>query len=132
MSKFVLLFCALPLLVLVLVGCRESAQPTATPAANIEIDLTVDPAPPTVGETLLVVTVMREDGSPINDAIVAVVGDMNHAGMQPVNGATDTAEAGVYRVPFEWTMGGDWIVTVTVTLRNGTIITETFDLSVES
>lgn len=130
MSKLVFLFSAL--LVLILVGCRESAQPTAAPAVDVEIDLTVDPAPPTVGETLLVVTVTREDGSPINDAIIAVVGDMNHAGMQPVNGATDTADEGVYRVPFEWTMGGDWIVTVTATLRNGTTITETFDLSVES
>lgn len=120
------------LLVLVAAGCRESAQPTATPGVVVNIDLAFEPDPPTVGEALLLVTVTSDDGAPINDAIVAIVGDMNHAGMQPVNGASDTAEAGVYQVPFEWTMGGDWILTVTATLRNGTTVAKTFNLAVES
>ena len=59
-------------------------------------------------------------------------GDMTHAGMQPVSGVAEqgTGSNGEYRVPFYWTMGGDWIVTVNVKLVSGETYTKTFDFTV--
>ncbi|GAB4517066.1 MAG: hypothetical protein OHK0046_23340 [Anaerolineae bacterium] len=130
---------SLPLLLIVLLflaGCRESARVT-TPEANpnIQIDLEIAPDPAEVGESTLVITLRDADGSPIENASVAVRGDMSHAGMQPVLREADDASTdapGVYRFPFEWTMGGDWFVVVTATLPDGTEAIERFELSVES
>ncbi|PJF28257.1 MAG: hypothetical protein CUN53_00990 [Phototrophicales bacterium] len=121
------------ILLLTLVGCRESAQPTPTRAPDApRLILEVDPDPPAVGEAALLITLTAPDGQPIDGAQITVRGDMNHAGMQPVMGLSAGSESGVYRVPFRWTMGGDWIITVTASLPDGAQIVETFDLSVES
>lgn len=126
MRKFLLL-----VLVLLLAACRQSAQPTPTPATAVEIDLAVEPTPITVGESTLVVTLSAADGTPIDGAQLSVRGDMNHAGMVPVLGETSASENGVYRVPFEFTMSGDWIITVTAALPAGGESAQTFDLTVQ-
>ena len=121
------------LLLIAAAGCRESAQATPTPSENVQIDLQVDDL--NVGETSLLITLTDAQGNPIEDAQVAVRGDMDHAGMMPVIREPEdvtTDAPGQYRVPFEWTMGGGWIVTVTATLPDDTVVTKDFDLSVES
>jgi hypothetical protein len=51
--------------------------------------------------------------------------------MTPVFGETQTSQNGEYRIPFEWTMAGDWFVEITVTQANGgDSVTQRFDLSV--
>ncbi len=122
------------IVVLLLTGCggRESQQEQqSADDAGVTIDLAY-PDPLTVGEMTLMITLTDADGNPINDATLAIRGDMNHAGMQPVLRDAEAGEEGVYEVPFEWTMGGDWIVTIAVTLADGTEVSETFDLSVET
>lgn len=125
----------LALVALTVVSCRESAQPKPTPnatAASIEIDLSYDPDPPTPGDGTIVVALTESDGTPFTEAQSVVVrGDMTHAGMAPENGSVDSGENGVYRVPFNWSMGGDWILTVTVTLADGGEISEEFEVSIE-
>jgi hypothetical protein len=63
---------------------------------------------------------------------IDVRGDMNHAGMQPVFSGADTAENGVYSVAFNWTMGGDWILDVTVWLADDSTTTQRFEITVET
>lgn len=101
-------------------GCRES-QNTIT-AENINIDLQASEL--VDGTQVLIVEVLDDDGEEIPVESLAVRGDMNHAGMVPVIVELDTPEAlqpfkstepGVYLVPFGWTMGGEWILTVDVT-----------------
>ena len=65
------------------------------------------------------ITLTDNDGNPVNDATLSIEGNMNHAGMVPVLRDADDGAEGVYEVPFEWTMGGDWFVVVNVTLPNG-------------
>ncbi len=115
--------------VLVLVGCRESQQTEDSGDADVTIDVAFEPDPPTTGESTLLITLTDADGDAINDASVAVRGDMNHAGMVPVNAEAGNASDGVYSIPFEWTMGGDWILTVTATLADDTVITEEVDVN---
>lgn len=127
MIKVRFLFIGMALL-LVLAGCRESAQPTA--ASSLQIEFNTDPLPPVPGEGTLIITVKDANGAAVNDATVTVRGDMNHAGMVPVEGESQEASDGLYRIPFNWSMGGDWILTVTATRPDGTTGSQRFDVSV--
>jgi hypothetical protein len=124
-------------LLLLLAACRQSAQPTPTPelltpTPEIEIEMAVEPSPPATGDAVLLVRLHHPDGTPIENARIAVRGDMNHGGMVPVLGEAAEASDGIYRVPFEWTMGGDWIVTLTVTLEDGRQVERRFDMRISS
>lgn len=120
------------LLVLIAAGCRESAAPTPTPDPSIVMTLEIDPQPAAVGDAVLIVSLTDPTGAPITGATVAATGDMNHAGMVPVNGEATGGDDGLYRIPFRWTMGGDWFVIVEATLPDGRSTRQTFDLSVQS
>ncbi|MEM7130312.1 MAG: FixH family protein [Chloroflexota bacterium] len=122
----------LAIFVLILAGCAPAAPQTAS-EAGLQMSVDVMPDPPAVGEGMLMVTLADSSGTPINDATLNVQGDMTHAGMVPViRDVEGGAEEGVYSVPFEWTMGGDWIVTVLAVMSDGTEVEQTFDLSVAS
>lgn len=119
-----LLLLALP--ILLITGCRDSAQASPTPAAQLM--LTVQPDPPSVGAAELLVTVRDLAGAPVVGASVDVRGDMNHAGMQPVLREDVLTDAnGEARIPFEWTMGGDWYLVVTATLPDSTVVEQRFE-----
>ena len=122
MRKFVVL-----LLILLAAACGQAAVPTATPAA--QIDLKIDPAPPAMGTATLVVTVTK-DGAPLGKVKVAARGDMNHAGMRPSLGDGITDDQGQVSIPFDWTMAGDWTVTITVTLADGSDVSQDFPVTV--
>lgn len=73
-------------------------------------------------------------GQPITDATVGLEGNMNHAGMAPVlaDGVTDEADGaadGAYNVPFQFTMMGDWIITVKVEHADGSTTTQDIDMT---
>ncbi len=55
---------------------------------------------------------------------------MTHAGMQPVLADAGSGADGVYPADFEWTMSGDWVVTVTAALPDGRTALRRFDLTV--
>lgn len=135
MNRLNALMLSIPLLIVALlsVGCRQSAQPIPTPDPNtVQIALDYGQTA-TVGDAILRVTLTNPDGSPYTEAQqVEVRGDMTHAGMRPEFGNADTGEAGVYEIPFNWSMGGDWIVTVTVTLADGSTVSRVFELSVRT
>jgi hypothetical protein len=114
-----------------LTGCRQSAQPQPG-AEESGVRITIDVPTDRTGEVPLVITLTDANNAPINGARIAVVGDMNHAGMTPVNGEAQNGTDGRYEVPFNWTMGGDWILTVTVTLPDGRQVRETFNYTISS
>lgn len=116
------------LLALLLVTACGGRQNQLTNETGVVV--TLQPAATAVGQTSLTITLADADGQPITDADVQVRGDMSHAGMTPVLRTGLPAEPGVYTVPFEWTMAGDWIVTVDFTLADGRSGTETFDFSI--
>jgi hypothetical protein len=118
----------LSILLTLLVGCRQQAEPT--PNANVNIDLSFAPDELAVGASTALVTLTDAAGNAINDATVNIRGDMNHAGMQPVIRDIASGANGIYSSEYEWTMAGDWEVTVTVTLPDGTSAEQQFDYSV--
>jgi hypothetical protein len=112
-------------------ACGQQSAPTAA-ATGLQIELAVEPEPPTVGDSTLIVTLTDASGSPVSGASVRIEGNMDHAGMEPASGESSGDTNGVYRVPFRWTMGGGWIVTVTAALPVSGQATETFEMFVEA
>ena len=128
MHKYMLTI-GLALLFLLGSGCARASQ--QADSADVQITMTAIPFPPHIGDSRLVIQVTDEMGSPIDDAYLAIKGDMTHAGMAPVLAEVDGGgEAGVYTIPFEWTMAGDWVVTVDLQLPDGTKAQERFDMAV--
>ena len=115
------------LLLLTACGTRNSQQ---TNDGDIRLMVAIEST--TVGPTSLIVTVTDAAGVPINDAAISVKGDMSHAGMVPVLADATGGDNGVYEMPFEWTMGGDWVVTVEATLPDGRSTTQQFNFTIDS
>lgn len=119
-------------IVLLLAACRQESTPVAT-SADVEISVRVEPEPMAVGDATLIVTLKDANGSPIDGATLQVHGDMDHAGMTPIDREVSESVNGEYRVPFAWSMGGGWIVTITAQLpENGGEVAETFHYFVEA
>lgn len=109
------------------VSCTRVSQRQET-FLNIEL---VGPLfPPSVGPGQVVVRVSDPDGNLVDDARVTIRGDMTHAGMVPVLATADFEGSGTYRAITEWTMAGDWTLSVATTLADGRVSQQTFDLSV--
>jgi len=128
--SYLTFFLILVVAVLLASCARQSQKVEQEGSEGIDMTLVVAPDPPTVGQSNLIITIRDEAGNPIDGASLDIKGDMSHAGMKPVLASTDGGERGVYAVPFEWTMGGDWFVTVTATLPDGRVVSKRFDLSV--
>jgi len=109
-------------------GCSRISQEAKQHALQIEL---VEPLyPPGVGKYTLHVRLFDSIDQPINDAAITVKGDMTHAGMKPIVAEVTNGDKGLYKVPFEWTMGGDWVITVQAMLPDGTIAEETFPITI--
>ncbi len=122
----------LGLLIAILTACGGQTDNT-TPTTNVEISVIIEPDPPSMGESTLIVTLKDSDGNAINGATLKVHGDMDHAGMSPVDREVSASTNGEYRVPFEWTMGGGWVVTISAQLpNNGGKVEKTVNYFVEA
>ncbi len=123
--------CSLIMGTIFLPACaRESRQQEISP--DITIVLTVDPSPVTIGEATLFFELKNAQAQPIEGASLRAKGDMSHAGLMPVLGDSEEIGDGNYSIPFKWTMGGDWILTVTGKLPDGQSFGRTFELTISS
>ena len=116
------------LLLLLLAACARNSQQADESGVQMTVSVVAETA---VSPTTLTVIMHDADGNPINDAYLIIKGDMTHAGMIPVVAAADGGVDGVYTTPFEWTMGGDWIITIIANLGDDTTITREFPFVVE-
>lgn len=113
-------------LLLTAAACRQQQLPSA---ADIEMALTVSDR--RVGDSTLLLAVADAAGKPIAEpGALSLRGDMDHAGMVPVFAESNTARDGVFALPFTWTMGGSWTLEATLTLPDGTIARQHFDIEI--
>lgn len=120
-----------------MIGCRRSSggvplnqaeESNAAPEIQITLSAGVDPM--VMGPVQWRITLLDEANRPVEGATVSIRGDMNHAGMIPVEAiATDNGN-GNYAADFEWTMAGDWIVTVTARLEDGRVKSDVFEYTI--
>ncbi|MCB9419717.1 MAG: FixH family protein [Ardenticatenaceae bacterium] len=99
-------------------GCQRNSQVDSKTAVQIQL---VSPIFPSllVERQQLIIRVLDLDDKPIEDAHLQVKGDMTHAGMVPLVAEMTSEGDGLYAAPFNWTMAGDWVLTVSATLRDG-------------
>ena len=102
-------------LALAAAGCHR-------PAADVpgaRVDVQVEPQPSRVGPAAVTVALGGPGGAPLTGASVRLEGNMSHAGMVPVFADATEVAPGRYRGPFEFTMSGDWLITVAARLPDG-------------
>jgi hypothetical protein len=111
-------------------GCtRRSAATDQAPDLRVEL-VDLQPDPPVVGQAILVLRLTDGSGNPMSGASVDFKADMTHAGMTPVFGDVTEQGGGLYRTMFEWTMAGDWILSVSGTLQDGRTFRRELQVSV--
>jgi len=115
---------------LTLTGCGQRAA-----GGSVDLKITLQPAAEGPSANYLTVTLADATGAPVTDATVRLEGNMNHAGMAPVQSeaVTDNADGtsdGRYRVPFTLSMLGDWIITVSAERHNGSKATQDIPVTV--
>lgn len=130
MKTLITVLCAAALTI-ALAACGQSNGSSGA-AVDIDVAVRAEPEQLAVGETTLVVTLTDATGAPVDGASVRAHGDMDHEGMEPIDGEASSGNHGEYRVPFAWTMGGGWIVTVTAKLSDGSETSQTFEFFVEA
>ena len=108
------------LLGLVLTGCGRQTPIDEAPELRVEMD--VLPSPANTGQTLLMIQITDAQGHAPGDFTIDVRGDMSHAGMAPVIVSQVEGEDGIFAVPFEWTMAGDWFVSISARLPDGRVL----------
>jgi len=114
------------LLLLMTAACRQNTAPPPTEIA-VNIALAIPETPPVPGADTLTITLTDAANQPISGASMSVVADMTHAGMTPESGTgAETEQAGVYTVPINWTMSGDYLLTITAVLPDGTTAEQVF------
>ena len=96
-------------------------------STSVHVELSFDPLP-AIGDSTCIVAVHDASGAPLSGARIEIEGNMNHAGMVPVLATGTETSKGVYSAPFEFTMGGDWIVLLHIELADGRVVDEVFDV----
>lgn len=137
MRAFVAVFSLALLAVLTACGAADTPTPIVIPIEPTvppwQLTVQTDPFPQVVGPATLIVTVTTgEQASPVTGLTVSARGNMTHAGMAPVVAEGVEGDPGVYRVPWEWTMAGDWFVDFTLRSTEGAEVTQTVNVQVAS
>jgi hypothetical protein len=96
-------------------ACRKPAEP----AQDISVEESIAPQPVHSGEATISIHLADSSGHPLAHARIQVEGDMDHPGMAPVFSDAQEAAPGTYRAPLTFTMGGDWVVLLHITLADG-------------
>jgi hypothetical protein len=101
------------------------------PAAEVHIRMSSQPFPLAVGSNTLLISLVTEDGAPVDGAAISVASHRDHPGMLPMTGRAGSSTDGQYRVPITWPMMGPWRVDVTAELPNERgVIQEQFEVFV--
>lgn len=121
------LLAVLMLLVALTAACSRGDDGDSNEEINLEV--VVSPNPPVMGAATIEVTLTDGDDEPVTGADLQIEGNMNHAGMEPVFSDLVEDEDGHYVTQdFEFTMGGDWVVTVRGNLADGEPFEQTVDV----
>ncbi len=132
LASYFALFVVLCLVALATAACRRSATEPVDGAPDVAMTLaTAGDAPLVMGPFQWLVTLHDADGQPIDDATITLRGDMNHAGMVPVEATAAPQGDGAYLADFEWTMAGEWFVTVEATLSDGRMKSAVYEFAVK-
>jgi len=126
-----LVFVSLLVLVSVLLAaCAGSATPDSS-AKPVNIKVESDPSPAVVGDAELVLTVTDANGNPIEGARVDVSADHTDMSGMGMSGAATDQGSGRYSIHANFSMTGNWKLTVYVRNDEGPDYEEDIDFKVQ-
>jgi YtkA-like len=96
-------------------GCRKTIE---TPP-DIVFESKIAPVPPRTGPATVTLKLADSAGKPIDGVRINLEGNMSHPGMRPVFSEAREVESGRYQATLEFTMRGDWVILVHITLPDG-------------
>ncbi len=105
-------------------ACRRTSENDV----NLRIEHEITPQPIRVGVETVSLKLTDGFGKPVTGARVTLEGNMSHAGMSPVFAKTTEVTPGNYRGSIEFSMGGDWIITVRAGLTDGKELERQFEV----
>ena len=105
-------------------GCREPEKPPP----DIVLEHEITPQPHKAGPATITLKLSDAGGTPLKGAQVRLEGNMSHAGMSPIFSDAKEAGPGRYEASIEFTMGGDWIMLVHITLPDGRKLQRQFEI----
>ena len=112
---FICLVLVLPIL---LAACGSAATPTADSSAKpVNIKVESKPSPASVGDAELIFTIIDASSKPVEGATVDVSADHTDMTGMGMNGAATDQGFGKYSINANFSMSGNWKLTVYV--RNG-------------
>jgi hypothetical protein len=97
-------------------GCGK--QPANT-QPGIAIEHQITPQPIRVGAATVNLTVRDRGERPVSGAYIALEAEMAHPGMSPEFGEAKEVAPGRYQGSVTFTMAGEWVLLMHITLRNG-------------
>lgn len=127
-----LLLCVCVALAVSAAGCGRMQGAGGTSQDGFAVNMTVQPAQPTVGDGALIISIRDEAGRPVEGAQLTVEGNMSHAGMKPSFGRVTGGGDGQYAVAITWTMAGDWYVDIRAMLADGRLISRRLPVSIDA
>lgn len=101
------------ILAALLTGC-STAQPQDTQTDPVTITLNTNPPTPAVGDIELVLELKDPQGQPLTGATVDVSADHTDMSGMTMNGLATEQESGKYAITADFSMSGNWLVTVYV------------------
>jgi hypothetical protein len=96
-------------------GCSKSSG--SSPAVTVEHE--ISPQPARVGPVTLTLKLTDAATRRITGARIRLEADMSHPGMSPVFGEAKEVEPGRYQGRIDFTMAGDWVMLLHITLADG-------------
>ena len=114
-----------------LAACGGAATPADTiPAKPVNITVSTNPNPVVAGDAELVFTITDPDGNPIEGATVDVSADHTDMTGMNMNGAATDQGGGKYAINANFSMSGNWKITVYVR-KDGLDYKEDIDFKVQ-
>lgn len=105
-------------------ACRKPLAPS--PAVDIEREIV--PWPAQVGPATVTLKLFDAGRKAVTGARVNLEGDMAHPGMRPEFAETREIVPGRYQGRLDFTMAGDWVILVHITLPGGKIVERQLDV----
>lgn len=112
--------------VLLVAACQRQSGPSA-PIVTIEHE--VSPQPARVGRATISLRLTDASRKAVTGAHITLEGNMSHAGMAPVFATATESEPGRYQAPLEFSMAGDWVILVHLTLSDGQKLEQQFEIT---
>lgn len=108
-----------------LTSCLGRADSTS--GSGVVITMATSPAKGATPPTHIEVTLKDDAGQPLDGATVTIRGDMTMAGMAPIVTTATAAGHGRYVAgPLTFSMGGDWVISVSGKLADGRPLAKQF------